>query len=92
MKELTPAKLAAAFRETIIEDKARSIKFKTFFNNLSTDQKQILLNYLLKNEDLDFFKIQGIIEKEQQKRKEQLITDYQGRIEDFQKKIEELKK
>ncbi len=93
MKEkLTPAKLAIAFRESVIDDKARSIKFKTFFNNLSTDQKQVLLTYLLKNEDLDFFKLQTVIEREQLKRKAQLINDYQGKIDDFQKKIEELKK
>jgi len=93
MKEkLTPAKLAVAFKESIIEDKARSIKFKTFFNNLSSDQKQILLNYLLKNDDLDFFKLQSVMEKEQMKRKEQLITDYQGKIDEFQKKIQDLTK
>lgn len=93
MKEkLTPAKLAVAFKENIIEDKARSIKFKTFFNNLSSDQKQILLNYLLKNDDLDFFKLQSVMEKEQLKRKDQLINDYQGKIDEFQKKIQDLKK
>jgi len=89
--KITPAKIAESLNEVIINDKLRSIKFKTFFNNLETENKEILLKYLLKNDDIDVFKVQTTIEKELVKRKETIIKEYEKQMKVLQSKIEELK-
>jgi hypothetical protein len=89
--KLTPAKLAESIKDVIINDKLRSIKFKTFFNNFSTEEKEILLKYVLKNDDVDIFKVQTTLEKELAKRKEAIIKEYEKQMKLLQSKIEELK-
>lgn len=89
--KLTPAKLADSMKEVIINDKLRSVKFKTFFNNFNTEEKEILLKYVLKNDDVDIFKVQSTLEKELVKRKETIIKEYEKQMKVLQSKIEELK-
>lgn len=89
--KLTPAKLADSMKEVIINDKLRSVKFKTFFNNFNTEEKEILLKYVLKNDDVDIFKVQSTLEKELVKRKEAIIKEYEKQMKVLQSKIEELK-